>query len=103
LDLNCLANIFIVKNTLKKMAQAYTLCKNGERWWFDEAEIARINERNKNFSICGHEEELLMIVVAQCVVWRDVKRHWFVADILQLMEILFSMVNLVEETILIRL
>lgn len=45
------------------MAQAYTLCRNGERWRYDEAEIAGINERNKKFSICGHEEELLLELV----------------------------------------
>jgi hypothetical protein len=42
------------------MSQAYTLFKNGERWWFDQTEINRINERNKDYAICGHEEELLL-------------------------------------------
>lgn len=44
----------------KVMGQAYALYKNGERWWFDEKEIAKINERNMNFTIRGHEEELLL-------------------------------------------
>jgi hypothetical protein len=40
-------------------AQAYTLLKNGFRYWFDQAEIKQVNERNKNFSKGTTEDELL--------------------------------------------
>ncbi len=43
------------------MAQAYSLYKAGERWWFEDAEIKQINERNKKHSVVSYEEEMLLI------------------------------------------
>jgi hypothetical protein len=43
------------------MAHAYSLYKAGERWWFEDHEIAQINERNKNHSVVSYEEELLLL------------------------------------------
>ena len=53
-------NVSAMPDMNKVMAQAYALFVDGERWWFDEAEIDQINKRNLSFSICGHEEELLL-------------------------------------------
>ena len=61
----------------KVLAQAYTLYKNGERWWFDQAEIAEINERNKNFTICGHEEELLLEFLPKPIIGQE--KEWLTA------------------------
>jgi hypothetical protein len=61
----------------KVMAQAFALFKNGERWWFDEAEINSINERNKTFTIRGHEEELLLEVLPKPVFGQE--KEWMTA------------------------
>ncbi len=42
------------------MAQALSLYKAGERWWFEDHEIKQINERNMKHSVVGYEEELLL-------------------------------------------
>jgi len=42
------------------LAQAYELYKQGERWWFDTAEIAKINMHNKEYAVATYEEELLL-------------------------------------------
>ncbi len=40
-------------------AQAYSLYKAGEQWWFTEAETAAINERNIQYSVSTYEEEMV--------------------------------------------
>jgi predicted P-loop ATPase len=47
------------------MAQAYSLYKAGERWWFEDHEIKQINERNMKHSVVSYEEELLSLHVAK--------------------------------------
>jgi len=37
------------------LAQAYELYKQGERWWFDTAEIAKINMHNKEYAVATSE------------------------------------------------
>ena len=40
-------------------AQAYSLFKSGERYWFDMDETTKVNERNKEFAVQTTEDELV--------------------------------------------
>lgn len=40
-------------------AQAVHLFKNGERYWFNDAEVQELNKRNAEFSMTSQEEEYL--------------------------------------------
>jgi hypothetical protein len=40
-------------------AQAYSLYKAGEQWWFTEEETAEINKRNIQYSVSTYEEEMV--------------------------------------------
>ena len=43
----------------KVHAQAYSLFKSGERYWFDTDETTKVNERNVQFSVQTTEDELV--------------------------------------------
>jgi len=43
----------------KAMAQAYALYKSGFKFWFDQEEIHKLNERNEDFMSKSVEEELI--------------------------------------------
>ena len=40
-------------------AQAYSLYKSGYRYWFDQDEIATVNEKNKEFMVSTTEDEFV--------------------------------------------
>lgn len=44
----------------KVMAEAYTLYKSGEKYWFDGADIDRINQHNNQFKQVSALEEILL-------------------------------------------
>lgn len=41
-------------------SQAYALFKNGYRYWFDQEDVKRIEEKNERFQLVSMEEELIM-------------------------------------------